>query len=236
MHRRHGFTLVELMVVIAIIAIIAAIALPNLISARISSNESAAVSTLKHIVSAQSVAQTSGMIDTDVDGLGEYAWFGEMGGAVQIRTNTGPATGPLMKPNALAKSMSLVNANGVVTKSGYVFALSLPAVGGAPVGEAAGGGSPSGEDADLCETTWVCYAWPAGFATSGKHCFVVNQGGDIMQASNLSAPGGPYEGLQNMPAADAAFETGAAGRINGNLSLNGNPAAANDGQTWLPVN
>ncbi|MHC4490894.1 MAG: prepilin-type N-terminal cleavage/methylation domain-containing protein [Planctomycetota bacterium] len=42
-----GFTLIELMIVIAIIAIIAAIAIPNLLSARLSSNEAAAVATLR---------------------------------------------------------------------------------------------------------------------------------------------------------------------------------------------
>jgi type IV pilus assembly protein PilA len=46
---KKGFTLVEIMVVIAIIALLAAIALPNLLRARINANETAAQAALKSI-------------------------------------------------------------------------------------------------------------------------------------------------------------------------------------------
>ncbi len=52
---RRGFTLIELMIVIAIIAIIAAIAIPNLIEARKGSNEAAAIGALRTITTAQSL-------------------------------------------------------------------------------------------------------------------------------------------------------------------------------------
>jgi type IV pilus assembly protein PilA len=45
--RVAGFSLIELMIVIAVILIIAALAIPNLLRARMSANESAAVSALR---------------------------------------------------------------------------------------------------------------------------------------------------------------------------------------------
>ncbi|MHC4956190.1 MAG: prepilin-type N-terminal cleavage/methylation domain-containing protein, partial [Planctomycetota bacterium] len=83
MRKNTGFTLIELMIVIAIIAIIAAIAIPNLLSARLNSNETAAVATLRNIISAQAQFQSTARADENNNGVGEYGTFGEMSGGTQ---------------------------------------------------------------------------------------------------------------------------------------------------------
>ena len=115
-NRQKGFSLIELLIVVAIILIIAAIAIPNLIRSKMAANEASAVATLRTINTSE-VVYSSTYSTTNVFGT-----LGDLGSAGS-QANCAPGKTP-SSTQACLIDFAVENAN-TVPKSGYDLAVAV---------------------------------------------------------------------------------------------------------------
>lgn len=117
--KQKGFSLIELLIVVAIILIIAAIAIPNLLRARMAANESSAVASIRTINSAEVTYNST------YPSIGFAAALVNLGGAL------GAACVPSSTTACLLDSVVANNGNPAGGgKSGYMFSTGAGTVAG----------------------------------------------------------------------------------------------------------
>ncbi len=114
--RERGFSLIELLIVVAIILVIAAIAIPNMLKSRISANEASAISSVRAINNAQMTYALT---------------YPEVGFADNLAKLGAPTSGSPTSANAGLLDWVLGCTNQPCPKSGYNFSIVNPV--GTPV-------------------------------------------------------------------------------------------------------
>lgn len=213
-----------------LVPIVASVAIPKLLSARVSANEAAAIATLRSFASAQAQFKEMGALDGNGDGEFEYALLGELSAARPLR-----GTGEVLRPALLSDAFGELRRDGcngaVVQRSGYYFQMWLPGGTGAVSDPEMEGPVPV--DPTTAATHWRAYAWPVEPGNTGVRAFYVDERAQVHMTANQSMR--PYHSLctdgGRQPSFDSASER--RGRFDSYPPAHGGPSS--DSERWQPV-
>jgi prepilin-type N-terminal cleavage/methylation domain-containing protein len=204
--KTRGFTLIELMIVIAIIAIIAAIAIPGLLSSQRASNERNASASLKTLCTAEADFRAN---DREGNHVNDF-WTGNVAGLYTMTNAAIPGGGSLSTTDPAIKliELSLASADGdssTPSAGGENVALTYFAVPSAKAGywyQAMVADSTLGSVAEASYQTdtngipnmgSVHNPWKFGFVaypdsqSSGKFVYIVNEGNTIFRSATTGS-------------------------------------------------
>jgi hypothetical protein len=167
----------------------AAIAVPNLQQARVETNESAAVSTLRAIHTAQQTFRSNALRDEDGDGEGEFGFLCELLAHARPGEKRARSATPLVSGGFQQQGRDF-------QRGGYRFRVYLPAEDGSPIGEHEKPARLQRVDGDLAESVVVVLAWPVSKGMSGHRAFYLDGEGRLFACLD-----GPYAG-ENAPPPD----------------------------------